>query len=138
MSGGLLPAIPEIAVVIPTRDRWPLLRMALSCALSQTDVGVHVVIVDDGSADTTARELGAVAAARVQVLRHDRPKGVSAARNLGLAHVTAPWVAFLDDDDVWAPRHLALMLDAIRSSQHDPERIGLAFSGCLTVDTEWH
>ena len=79
-----------VAVVIPTRDRWPFLRIALAGALAQNDVDVHVVVVDDASVDATARELGALDDARIRVLRHDRPKGVSAARNLGLEHVAAP------------------------------------------------
>src|SRR4029453_19265909 len=87
----------SVAVVIPTRDRWPLLRTAVASALAQEDVEAQVVVVDDGSADETAGELQAVSDPRLLVLRHDRPRGVSAARNLGLSRVTATWVAFLDD-----------------------------------------
>jgi glycosyltransferase involved in cell wall biosynthesis len=124
----------KVAVVIPTRDRWPLLRTAVGAALAQRDVDAHVVIVDDGSVDRTARELGALHHSRLRVVRHERPEGVSAARNLGLAHVSAPWVAFLDDDDVWAPGFLAAMLNASRTSEVDGEQVGLVFSGHLTVD----
>lgn len=126
----------DVAVVIPTRDRWPLLRIALAGALAQEDVNVHVVVVDDGSVDSTAREFDALNDGGVQVLRHDRPKGVSAARNLGLEHVWAPWVAFLDDDDVWAPGHLTAMLEAVRTSELDSQRVGLVFSGHLQVDAQ--
>jgi glycosyltransferase involved in cell wall biosynthesis len=128
----------EIAVVIPTRDRWPLLRVALGCALAQKGVDVRVLVVDDGSVDATPHELRAIDDARVRVLRHDRPKGVSTARNYGLAHVTLPWVTFLDDDDVWAPGHLAAMFDAVRASRISPDRLGLVFSGSLQVDADWH
>jgi glycosyltransferase involved in cell wall biosynthesis len=96
-----------------------------------------VVVVDDGSVDATPDELRALDDARVCVLRHDRPKGVSAARNVGLAQVSAPWVAFLDDDDVWAPDHLATMLGAVRASKLDEERVGLVFGGHLQVDAQW-
>jgi glycosyltransferase involved in cell wall biosynthesis len=128
----------DVAVVIPTRDRWPLVRTALAGALTQKDVSVHVVVVDDGSVDATAHELEALHDSGVQVLRHDRPRGVSAARNLGLDHVRAPWVAFLDDDDVWAPGHLSAMLEALRTSELDPQRVGLVFSGHLQVDAQRH
>lgn len=127
-----------MAVVIPSRDRWQHLRTALASALTQTDVDVGVVVVDDGSVDRTAGELAALRDDRVRVLRHERPQGVSAARNLGLADVTARWVAFLDDDDVWAPRHLAAMLEAVRASGLDPDRVGLVFSGHLDVDSDRH
>src|SRR5438105_5641518 len=92
--------LEKVAVVIPTRDRWPLLQVAIDCALHQQDVAVQVMVVDDGSVDSTPRELAApgrfsdVSAAgeandraALQVARHDQPRGVSAARNLGLAHV---------------------------------------------------
>jgi glycosyltransferase involved in cell wall biosynthesis len=126
----------EVAVVIPSRNRWLLLRTALASALAQTGVDVEVVVVDDGSVGPTPGELRAFDDKRVRVLRLERPAGVSAARNLGLVHVTAPWVAFLDDDDVWAPSHLSAMINAIRDSELDPERIGLAFSGHLDVDAD--
>ena len=90
--------------------------------------------MDDGSVDGTIRELDAVDDGRLRVLRHDHPKGVSAARNLGLAHVAAPWVAFLDDDDVWSPGHLSAMLGAIRRSSRTRERVGLVFSGHLDLN----
>jgi glycosyltransferase involved in cell wall biosynthesis len=114
------------------------MRMALASALAQEDVDAHVDVVDDGSMDETADELGAIDDERLRVLRHDRPEGVSAARNLGLAHVAAPWVAFLDDDDVWGPGYLAAMLDAVEASDLDRERVGLVYSGHLTVDSERH
>jgi glycosyltransferase involved in cell wall biosynthesis len=47
------------------------------------------------------------------VIRHERSQGVSAARNAGLAAVTTPWVAFLDDDDLWAPGKLAAQHTAL-------------------------
>jgi glycosyltransferase involved in cell wall biosynthesis len=124
----------SVAVVIPTRDRWPLLRTAVAGALAQEDVDAQVVVVDDGSVDETAGALEAVSDPRLLVLRHDRPRGVSAARNLGLSRVTAGWVAFLDDDDVWAPRYLASMLDAAGAAEH--EQVGLVYSGHLVVDRE--
>lgn len=124
----------DVGVVIPSRNRWPLLRTAIAGALAQEHVDVQIIVVDDGSTDCTPHELAAVTDSRVQVLRLAAQEGVSTARNLGLERVTAEWVAFLDDDDVWAPGHLAAMLDAARISELDPERVGLVFSGHLDVD----
>lgn len=119
---------------MPSRDRWPLLRTAIACALAQEGVDVRVIVVDDGSSDQTAAELAALRDARVVTLRNERAAGVSAARNAGLELVTAPWVSFLDDDDVWAPWHLATLLRAIRACDQPPGRVGLAFCGHVTVD----
>lgn len=126
----------EVTVVIPSRDRWQLLRTALASALAQRDVDVAVVVVDSSSTGQTSSELRALRDERVRVLRLDRSTGVSAARNVGLLHANAPWVAFLDDDDVWAPGHLSSMLDAIRVSRLDPGQVGLVFSGHLELDAE--
>ena len=123
-----------MAVVIPTRNRWPLLRTALAGALAQRGVNVEVVVVDDGSSDETAAGLATLDEPRLTVLRLDEGRGVALARNRGLAEVSAPWVAFLDDDDVWAPGHLAAMLDAVGAAGADPRRIGLVYSGHVEVD----
>jgi glycosyltransferase involved in cell wall biosynthesis len=124
-----------VGVVVPSRNRWPLLRTALASAFTQEEV-VQVVVVDDGSTDVTAHELAAIADDRLTVLRNERPRGVSAARNLGLAHVDTPWVAFLDDDDTWGPGHIASALAAARSSGLGVDRIGLVYGGHLVTDAE--
>jgi glycosyltransferase involved in cell wall biosynthesis len=125
-------SLPRVSVVIPTRDRWPLLsRTALRAARGQVDVDLEIVVVDDGSVDGTADRLDALADDRLRVLRHDRPRGVSRARNAGIASARGEWVAFLDDDDVWAPRKLRLQLEAARR-----EDAALVYAGAVWVDYE--
>jgi glycosyltransferase involved in cell wall biosynthesis len=99
-------------VVIPTRDRWPLLSTTLRGALSQEGVEHEVIVVDDGSRDETPERLAAIGDSRLHVLRHDRSRGVSAARNTGIAQARGEWLAFLDDDDFWSPAKLAAQVAA--------------------------
>ena len=120
----------NVGVVIPTRDRRRLLRTAMASALQQRGVTVEVVVVDDASSDGTNQALAAVRDDRLTVLRHERPTGVARARNEGLARITAPWVAFLDDDDAWAPGHLAAMVEGA-SAAGAP---ALVYSGQVVVD----
>lgn len=103
---------PEVSVIIPTRDRRPMLSTALSCALGQEEVELEVIVVDDGSRDDTPSHLGELDDARLRIFRHQTPQGVSRARNRGIAEARASWVAFLDDDDLWSPRKLREQLDA--------------------------
>jgi glycosyltransferase involved in cell wall biosynthesis len=103
---------PEVSVVIPTRNRLPLLETALRGALRQQDVDLEVVVVDDGSTDETASCLAARRDPRLRLLRHASARGVAAARNTGIAHARGEWIAFLDDDDVWSPRKLKTQLGA--------------------------
>ena len=101
-----------VTVVVPTRNRRAVLQQTLQHVLAQRDVDVRVVVVDEGSSDDTPEVLAALTAEddRVRVIRHDPAEGLAAARNDGLANVTTEWVAFCDDDDLWAPDKLATQL----------------------------
>jgi glycosyltransferase involved in cell wall biosynthesis len=118
---------PDVSVIIPTKSRWSLLSTAaLPSALAQEGVDLEVIVVDDGSVDETYKRLEALADPRVRVVRHDRSRGVAAARNAGIAVARAPWTAFLDDDDLWSPRKLAVQVAAL-------EHTGAAFAYCSVV-----
>jgi glycosyltransferase involved in cell wall biosynthesis len=77
-------------------------------------VAFEALVVDDGSADPglVAAIVADLGDRRFRVVRHDRSRGVSAARNSGAQLARAPWVAFCDDDDLWAPDKLARQLAA--------------------------
>src|SRR5918994_5708347 len=120
---------PEVSVVIPTRDRGRLLALTLHSVRWQREVDLEVVVVDDGSSDDTAQVVAALAAPRVRLVRHDHPQGVSAARNRGIAEAGGAWVAFLDDDDLWAPDKLACQLEAA----HQTGRTWV-YTGGVSVD----
>jgi glycosyltransferase involved in cell wall biosynthesis len=102
------PALP-VTVVVPAHDRAHLIERALaSVARQRPRPPAEVIVVDDGSSDGT----GEVAERQgVRVLRHERNRGVSAARNSGVAAASHPWIAFLDSDDEWLPEHLEVLWD---------------------------
>jgi glycosyltransferase involved in cell wall biosynthesis len=109
-----------VTVVVPTHNRWQHLRgAALPAALGQRDVELELIVIDDGSTDETSRELGQIADPRLHVLRSEPAEGVARARNRGLAAARAPWVAFLDDDDLWSPLKLRTQLDALAATAAD-------------------
>ncbi len=123
---------PEVSVIIPTRNRWPILSCsALPAALMQEHVALEIIVVDDGSTDGTRDGLQRSMAGRVRVLRTDVSGGVSAARNRGIEAARGAWLAFLDDDDLWAPGKLRAQID--RASR---QGAGFAFSGAVTVDRD--
>jgi glycosyltransferase involved in cell wall biosynthesis len=100
-----------VSVIIPTRNRALLLRRTLESVLKQSTENLEVIVVDDGSTDGS----GAVAAAmdpRVSVIRNPESAGVSVARNRGIASASGEWIAFCDDDDLWAPNKLQEQLTA--------------------------
>jgi glycosyltransferase involved in cell wall biosynthesis len=104
---------PNISIVIPTRNRRRLLLTAVRSVLAQELDDLEVIVVDDASDDGTLEAIGHVPDGRVRALRFSEPKGVARARNAGLDAARADWVAFLDDDDLWAPAKLRLQFDAL-------------------------
>ena len=105
--------MPKVSVVLPTFERWPLLPRALSSVLEQTEADLEVLVIDDCSSDGTPARLAAVTDPRLRVLRQDPNQGVARARNRAIEEAHGEWIAFLDDDDFWAPTRLSEHLRAI-------------------------
>src|SRR5918994_1592279 len=95
--------VMKVSVVIPTHDRRVWLYLTLRSVLRQHHHDLEAIVVDDGSTDGTAQMLAEIADPRVRVMRHASPRGVGASRNHGAAGAKGEWIAFVDDDDVWAP-----------------------------------
>lgn len=106
-----------ISVVIPTRNRRARLSSAVRSALDQTWPRVEVIVVDDASTDGTPELLQALAAEdeRVRVIRNEAPCGGPCSRNTGIAAATGPYIAFLDDDDLWMPSKLRVQHDLMKA-----------------------
>jgi GT2 family glycosyltransferase len=96
--------MPLVSVIIPTYNRWPMLRDAVASVLTQTFKNFELIIVDDGSTDETAHELAQYGASLRLVAQHNR--GVAAARNAGVRVAKGEYIAFLDSDDLWLPKKL--------------------------------
>ncbi len=107
---------PIVSIIIPAYNAAAFVRDAIASALAQTvaqtEPGVEVIVVDDGSVDTTWEVILECAAAdpRVVPLRQPRQSGPSAARNAALAVARGDWVALLDADDLYLPERLERMI----------------------------
>jgi glycosyltransferase involved in cell wall biosynthesis len=97
--------VPAVSVIIPTYNRADLVMEAVASVRAQTYRDFEILVVDDGSTDSTPEVLPAWP--EVRMLRHPRRRGVSAARNTGVAAARGRWLAFLDSDDLWLPDKLA-------------------------------
>jgi len=118
------PDRPPVTVVIPTHDRCDLLVEAVSSVLGQTGIGCEVLVVDDGSSDGTDAWLQGQTDPRVRHLRLEPAQERTAARNAGLARVQTPYVLFLDDDDLLAPRALERLARALDRHRRAPVAAG--------------
>jgi GT2 family glycosyltransferase len=101
---------PRIAVVVITHNRRDELLLALT-RLRELPEQPHVVVVDNGSADGTAE---AVLRDHPWVELIASPDNLGAVgRNLGVARLSTPYVAFCDDDTWWDPGSLRAAADAL-------------------------
>jgi hypothetical protein len=100
---------PEITIVVPTFNGSRWLSSTLTSLQRQEDVNLEVIVIDDGSTDDSAAiaEAHPVAGRVIRQTNH----GVAFSRNHGAAIASAPWVAFVDQDDLWHPRRARLLLD---------------------------
>jgi len=101
---------PRVSVAIPTWNRAHLVGRAIRSALAQTFQDFELCVVDDGSTDGTREVVAGMVNARVAYVRHEKNGGISRARNTALARARGEWMAFLDDDNEWAPDYLERQL----------------------------
>jgi glycosyltransferase involved in cell wall biosynthesis len=93
-----------VSVMVPVRDGAATIGAALRSVLT-ADANVEVVVVNDGSTDDTRDVVKSIDDDRVVLV--DQPaRGVNAARNTALDHMTGEWIAMLDADDEWLPGRL--------------------------------
>jgi UDP-N-acetylglucosamine transferase subunit ALG13/GT2 family glycosyltransferase len=105
---------PDVAVVVPTRDRPELLRRTLRSIAGQDYPGrIHTHVVFDGEEPdptlaSTDEDRG------VSVVTNTRAPGLPGARNTGVLAAQAPYIAFCDDDDTWLPHKLRTQMAVMR------------------------
>jgi glycosyltransferase involved in cell wall biosynthesis len=122
--------VPQVSVIVPTHNRARLLAATLRSITRQRGVDLEVVVVDDASTDDTAALVAALDDARVRIVRNPVSSGVSTARNTGIANATGEWIAFCDDDDLWAPDKLETQLAVAQV-----EGATWVYTGDVTVDS---
>ncbi len=124
----MMPSSPIVSVIVPTHNRPQLLSLTLHSVLWQQGVELEVLVVDDGSTDDVGGVIEKLGEPRVRLLRHESPQGVSVARNRGVAEASGSWIAFVDDDDLWAPDKLA---SQVRAAEQAGSR--WAYAGAVNV-----
>jgi GT2 family glycosyltransferase len=109
-----------ISVVITAYNSERFVADAIRTVWAQSVRPHEIIVVDDGSSDRTAEIATALG---TRVLRQ-KNSGSGAARNAGTRATTAPWIAYLDVDDLWIPEKLALQWTALQAAP------GAHFSFC--------
>ena len=105
----------SVSVIIPTYNRWQVLRRAIDSVLAQSVTANEIIVVDDGSTDNTHTLLQSTFGDRIKVLVQPN-RGVSAARNAGLKIASGDWIALLDSDDEWLPEKLQQQIEVLEQN----------------------
>lgn len=123
---------PLVTVLIPAFNAATTIRRAVDSALAQTYRNIEILVVDDGSRDTTSQVVQSYNSPVIRLLRLAANQGASSAVNEGLTAARGELVAFLDADDEWLPTKLAKQVDALA---HNPKAV-IATCGCRFVDAD--
>ena len=121
---------PLVSVVIATYNMATFLPLAVRSALAQTYRNIEMLIIDDGSTDTTAEHVAPfLADTRVRYLKQANG-GQAVAKNRGIREATGEYVAFLDADDLWTPDKLEAQLPLFAASP----AVGVVYSAFAYID----
>jgi glycosyltransferase involved in cell wall biosynthesis len=111
--------VPLVSVVLIFLNAERFIEEAVRTVHDQTLTDWELILVDDGSTDQSTRIARELVARDSRIRYVDHPghlnRGMSASRNLGAAQTTAPYIGFLDADDVWAPSKLADQVSLLES-----------------------
>lgn len=106
--------MPQFSVIIPLYNKAPFIRQTLQSVLDQTFSDFEVIVINDGSTDHGEAIVRSISDPRITCIATAN-EGVSNARNRGITMAHAPYITFLDADDLWKPDFLAEMRDTINA-----------------------
>ena len=118
-----------VSIIIPTFNRPVLLQHALESVCKQTYQHIEVIVIDDGTPGKENKEI-CEKFNKVQYHKIENSGGPARPRNEGAKIATGDFLAFLDDDDLWAPEKLEKQVSLI----HENPQFGLVHGPCKVMD----
>ena len=124
-----LDPMPLVSIVIPAYNAAAYLPATLDSVLAQSFCNYEIIVVNDGSPDTPQLEEGLQPYfGKIRYLKQEN-RGPSSARNTGIQAARGKYIAFLDSDDIWLPKHLANQMAMLAS---DPS-LGLVYANGVQI-----
>ncbi len=119
---------PKISLIVPVYNQDKYLKECLDSILAQELKDIEIIIIDDGSTDTSSRILEeyAIKDSRIKLLRQQENKGTSSARNRGISVARGEYLGFVDPDDKVDHRMFGTLYSAAKESGSD-----IVFSGFI-------
>ncbi len=106
---------PLFTVIIPLYNKEKYVANALLSILNQNISDFEILIVNDGSTDSSVSKITSYLSETVRLIDHKKNKGLSATRNTGIKLAKADYVTFLDADDLWLPTYLEAIQNLIKN-----------------------
>jgi glycosyltransferase involved in cell wall biosynthesis len=121
---------PLISVIIPTYNGEKFLPRSIGSVLAQTHRNIELIVADDGSTDGTKKVVEAFckADARVSYYYEENSGGPARPKNFAMQYAKGEYVAYLDQDDEWAPEKLEKQVALFANDTRGGKEIGLV--GC--------
>lgn len=112
---------PLVSVIMPAYNAERFIEAAVRSVMAQTIADWELLILDDGSKDTTAAIAARLASEddRIRFLPNEANMGVAKTRNRGFGLCRGQFVALLDSDDIWLPEKLEKQLDLAEKTGAD-------------------
>ena len=121
---------PVVSIIVPVYNTEKFLHRCIDSILTQTYTDFELLLIDDGSKDSSGTICDEYAAKDVRVrVFHKENGGVSSARNMGLDNARGEWITFVDSDDWIDDNYLEALYGACIVSGSD-----IVFCGFRVVD----
>ncbi|RYH01458.1 glycosyltransferase family 2 protein [Salipiger sp. IMCC34102] len=124
--------MPHVTLVVPAYNTARTLEDTLSALLAQTFRDFEIVVVDDGSTDSTASVVRSLQRDPRLRLVQQRNRGLAGARNTGIAEAKGALIGFCDADDLWEPWKLQAHVRHL----NDNPQVGVSYAGSALIDDE--
>ncbi|NER34465.1 MAG: glycosyltransferase [Oscillatoria sp. SIO1A7] len=127
--------MPLISVIIPVYNGEKTIRETIESVCNQTLSDWELIVINDGSQDSTLETLSSIQDPRLKVFSYPNA-GQAASRNRGLALASGKYISFLDADDLWTADKLELQLKAL---ENNPEAaVAYSWSNCIDESGQFY
>ena len=115
---GAVSDLPLVSVIVPTYNRPEQLLAAVESILAQTYRNLEIIVVNDCGVDVEPKVSALNQRHSITYVKHAENRGLAAARNTGIKVARGKYIAYLDDDDLFYPRHVETLVRALESGEY--------------------
>jgi cellulose synthase/poly-beta-1,6-N-acetylglucosamine synthase-like glycosyltransferase len=126
--------MPVVSVIIPVYNGEKTIKETVTSVLNQTFSDLELIIINDGSTDSTLDIVNSINDPRLKVFSY--PNGNQAvSRNRGITHAKGEYIAFLDADDLWTPDKIEMQYQALQD--HPETAVAYSWTNCIDESSQF-